>query len=64
LGTAGGTDDRLVQLAFVEGAPDDAWDWFRSYADAIDCTGRGTVTFAAPFFAAVVGTDTYLDELW
>ena len=34
------------------------------YADAIAGTERGTVTFAAPFFAAVVGTDTYLDELW
>ena len=64
LGSAGGSDDRIVQLAFVEGAPDDAWDWFRSYADAIALTGRGTVTFAAPFFAAVAGTDTYLDELW
>jgi hypothetical protein len=64
LGSAGGSDDRIVQLAFVEGAPDDAWDWFRSYADAIELTGHGTVTFAAPFFAAVVGTDTYLDELW
>ena len=64
LGSAGGTDDRVVQLAFVEGAPDDAWDWFRSYAGAIERTERGTVTFAAPFFAAAVGTDTYLDELW
>ena len=64
LGSEGGTDDRIVQLAFVEGAPDDAWDWFRRYADAIAETERGTVTFATPFFAAVVGTDAYLDELW
>ncbi len=64
LGSAGGTDDRIVQLAFVEGAPDDTWDWFRSYAGVIARTGKATVTFAAPFFAAVVGTDTYLDELW
>jgi hypothetical protein len=53
-----------VQLAFVEGAPDEVWAAFRAYADAIDRSGRGVVTFAAPFFAAVVGTDTYLDELW
>jgi hypothetical protein len=64
LGSAGGTDDRILQLAFVEGQPDDAWAAFGAYADAIERTGRGTVTFAAPFFAAVVGTDTYLDELW
>ena len=64
LGSAGGTEDRIVQLAFVEGEPDDAWTWFRHYADAIARTQQGTVTFAAPFFAAVVGTDTYLDELW
>ena len=64
LGSAGGSDDRILQLAFIEGAPTDAWDAFRDYAAAIELTGRGTVTFAAPFFATVVGTDTYLDELW
>jgi hypothetical protein len=64
IGSTGGTEDRIVQLAFVEGAPDDTWGAFHAYADAIEQTGRGTVTFAAPFFAAVVGTDTYLDELW
>ena len=64
LGSAGGTDERILQLAFIEGAPDDAWGAFHDYAAAIDLSGRGTVTFAAPFFATVVGTDTYLDELW
>jgi hypothetical protein len=64
IGSTGGSDERIVQLAFIEGAPDDAWDAFRDYATAIEQTGRGTVTFAAPFFATVVGTDTYTDELW
>jgi hypothetical protein len=64
IGSRGGSDERIVQLAFIEGAPHDTWDAFRDYATAIEQRGRGTVTFAAPFFATVVGTDTYTDELW
>jgi hypothetical protein len=64
LGTDGGSDDRLVQLAFIKGDPASSWDAFRDYAKAVDASGKGAVTFAAPFFGTVVGTDTYTDQLW
>jgi hypothetical protein len=35
-----------------------------TYAEAIDASGAGRVTFAAPFLPTIVGTDTYTDELW
>jgi hypothetical protein len=63
LGAPGGSKDRLVQLAFIEGDPRDVWDAFKAYAKTIDDSGKGKVTFAAPFFKTVVGTDTYLDQL-
>jgi hypothetical protein len=64
LGAEGGTDERLLQLGFVEGSPVDVWPSVRAYAEAIESSGAGTVTFAAPFLATVVGTDRYTDELW
>jgi hypothetical protein len=64
LGADGGSGDRLVQLAFLEDEPVGAWQAFRDYARAIDVSGKGAVTFAAPFLRTVVGTDTYTDKLW
>jgi hypothetical protein len=64
LGTDGGSPDRLVQLLFLEGDPASAWDRVRAYTAAVDGGGAGKVSFAAPFLATVVGTDTYTDQLW
>jgi hypothetical protein len=64
LGTEGGSPDRLVQLCFLETDPRAVWDSFREFADTIDAGGKGKVTWAAPFFATKVGTDTYVDQLW
>jgi hypothetical protein len=64
LGSDGGRRDRIVQLAFIEGDPTAAWDAFKAYAKTVDAGGKGKVTFAAPFYATVVGTDTYADQLW
>ena len=64
LGTDGGSPERLVQLCFLEGPPQDSWDAFRQYGKVIDAGGVGKVTFAAPFLPTVVGTDTYTDQLW
>jgi hypothetical protein len=64
LGAEGGTVERLVQLAFVEGSPEDVWPAVRTYAQQLAESGAGQVTFAAPFLATVVGTDTYTEELW
>lgn len=64
LGAAGGRPDRIVQLVFLDDDPAGHWDAFRDYAKAIEDSGRGRVTFAAPFIPTVVGTDTYTDQLW
>jgi hypothetical protein len=64
LGTDGGSPDRVVQLLFLEGDPPLSWDRVRAYAARVDGSGAGRVTFAAPFLATVVGTDTYTDQLW
>ncbi|HZA76830.1 MAG TPA: hypothetical protein VE623_10635 [Acidimicrobiales bacterium] len=64
LGTDGGSPHRLVQLLFLEGDPTSSWDRVRTYAERVDAGGAGKVTFAAPFLATVVGTDTYTDQLW
>jgi hypothetical protein len=64
LGTDGGSADRVVQLLFLEGDPASSWDRVRAYADRVAAAGAGSVTFAAPFLATVVGTDTYTDQLW
>ena len=64
LATEGGRRDRVVQLCFIEGDPVGCWDAFRGYAKEVDDGGVGTVTFAAPFYKTVVGTDTYTDQLW
>jgi hypothetical protein len=64
LATEGGRPDRLVQMCFIEGDPAGCWDAFRGYAKEVADGGIGTVTFAAPFWKTVVGTDTYTDQLW
>jgi hypothetical protein len=64
LGAVGGTDDRLVQLCFLAGSPEDAWSAVHRYARSLEASGAGAVTFAAPFVPTIVGTDTYADELW
>jgi hypothetical protein len=63
LGTSGGSSDRILQLVFIEADPADVWDLFHAYAKVVDESGKGAVTFAAPFIKTVVGTDTYVDEL-
>ncbi|MCH7790454.1 MAG: hypothetical protein IH940_13595 [Acidobacteria bacterium] len=64
LGTPPGGDNRVMQLFFVESDVRDEWQRFADYADAIRDAGVGNVVSAAPFFRTVVGTDTYVDEIW
>jgi hypothetical protein len=64
LGSEGGTKDRLLQLGFVQGTPEDTWPAVQGYAEDLESSGAGRVTFAAPFVPTIVGTDTYTDELW
>ncbi|WP_338889091.1 hypothetical protein [Rhodococcus sovatensis] len=64
MGNDGGTTDRIVQLCFLEGDPADSWQHIVTYADEVDRSGAGRVTFAAPFIPTEVGTDKYTDQLW
>ncbi|MGO8874822.1 MAG: hypothetical protein ACLQNG_03530 [Acidimicrobiales bacterium] len=64
LGSEGGTVDRLLQLGFTTGSPADVWPAVHRYAEALEASGAGSVSFAAPFLPTIVGTDTYANELW
>jgi hypothetical protein len=64
LGTVAGGPERLCQLFFVKGDVRDALAGLRRYTDAIEQSGLATVGLVAPFFRTVVGTDTYVDQLW
>ena len=64
LGSPTGSDERLMQLFFLEADPRTCWDRFVSYADAIETSGLARVALAAPFIPTIVGTDTYPDQLW
>jgi hypothetical protein len=64
LGTDGGSPQRLVQLLFLDEEPSRRWDAYREYGKAVEASGAGRVSFAAPFWPTVVGTDVYTDRLW
>jgi hypothetical protein len=64
LGSPSGGSNRLVQLLFVDGDVRDVLDPVRAYTNAVEAEGLGRLQLAAPFFATVVGTDRYVDQLW
>jgi hypothetical protein len=64
LGTPAGGPERLVQILFVDGDVSAELDRIREYTDAVAEAGLADVHLVAPFFRTVVGTDTYVDELW
>ena len=64
LGSKAGGPERLCQLLFVRGSVDDALAQVRGYTDAIAAAGLATLHLVAPFLRTVVGTDTYVDQLW
>jgi hypothetical protein len=64
LGTGTGGPERTLQLAFLEGDAVSAWQDVARHVEAIDASGLGRVCFAGPFHRTVVGTDTYVDQLW
>jgi len=64
LGSRAGGPERLVQLFFVRGDVRDALPRLRAYTDAIEAEGLAQVRLVAPFLRTVVGTDTYIDQLW
>jgi hypothetical protein len=64
LGTPGGGENRLVHLLFVEGDVRAALPKIRAYTDRLAQEDIADVLLAAPFLRTVVGTDTYVDQLW
>jgi hypothetical protein len=64
LGSKAGGPERLLQMFFVRGDVRDALPPLRAYTDGIERDGLATVRLVAPFLRTVVGTDTYVDELW
>ncbi len=64
LGSPGGDTNRLCQIFFTDGDVREQVDAVRAYTDAVDASGIGEVLLAAPFIRTVVGTDTYVDQIW
>jgi hypothetical protein len=62
LGSKAGGPERLCQLFFVRGDVTAALPGLHAYTDAV--AEVATLRLAAPFVATVVGTDTYVDQLW
>jgi len=59
-----GADRRSMHLYFLDTDPRGAWDRFVELGKAVSGSGLGHAALAAPFIPTVVGTDTYVDELW
>ena len=56
---------RLLLLWFLDADPAEAWDGgFADHGQRLAASGRGTLTWAAPFRPTVPGTDIYTDQLW
>jgi hypothetical protein len=64
LGSKAGGSERLCQLCFVSGDVRDALAPLRAYTDAVTKDGLAAVHLVASFLRTVVGTDTYVDQLW
>jgi hypothetical protein len=64
LGTAAGGPERTLQLFFARGDVIDTLAALRRYTDGIEAAGLADVLLVAPFVRTVVGTDTYVDQLW
>jgi hypothetical protein len=58
------TDNRLMQLVFLDDEPATAWKMFEQQAEAVEQSGLGRVVWASPFIPTIPGTDTYTDQLW
>jgi hypothetical protein len=64
LGTPGGQENRVCQLFFVGGDVRESLPRFRTYTDRLATYGLADTLLVAPFLRTVVGTDTYVDQLW
>lgn len=51
-------------LFFLDTEPLRLWSRFEALGGEVAASGAGEVVFASPWLPTVVGTDTYVDELW
>jgi hypothetical protein len=59
------TGNRFLHLHFCTEDPLSVWDEkFAPIGPDLAASGAGTILFASPFLATVLGTDTYTDQLW
>jgi hypothetical protein len=59
-----GVERRTVLLCFLDDGPAGAMGTVHDLAHAIEQTGQGRVSYAAPFLPTIPGTDTHTDQLW
>ena len=64
LGSRAGGPERLCQILFVRGDVRSALPGVQAYTDRVAADGLATVRLVAPFHRTVIGTDTYVDQLW
>jgi len=64
LGSPGGQENRLCQLFFIDGDVRETLGAFRAYTDALAADGLADTALVAPFLRTIVGTDTYVDQIW
>jgi hypothetical protein len=64
LGSPGGDVNRVCQLLFVAGDVRGELARVRTYTDALAADGIAGTALVAPFLRTVVGTDTYVDQIW
>ncbi|KLL95841.1 hypothetical protein NJ76_22250 [Rhodococcus sp. IITR03] len=53
MGNDGGSTERILQMCFLEGNPAESWQHIVDYAENIENSGAGHVTFASPFIPTV-----------
>jgi hypothetical protein len=64
LGSPGGQENRLLQLFFVSGDVRASLERFHTYTDRLAADDLADTLLVAPFLRTVVGTDTYVDQIW
>jgi hypothetical protein len=64
LGSPGGQENRLCQVCFVSGDVRESLERFRRYTEGVAAAGIADTALVAPFLRTVVGTDTYVDQIW
>jgi hypothetical protein len=60
----GDPDCLRMHLFFLDADPLQTWSRFEAIGRELAVANLGEVVFASPWLPTVVGTDTYVNELW